>query len=121
MTVSKLTMLATAIAFLSFSNVVTAADKEPTPTQQTEIDKALSALSGVKVCEDSTQAKNSCTTHCTAAGIMPWGSEGTCSNQEIWDACRRHCNKDWIKDCSKTAKNEKNNLKGETECPKPTK
>ena len=124
MTFSKITMLATAVAFLSFNGIVIAEERDDstevyagtkrTPEEQKEIDTVLKEFKGLKACDGSKRAETICNKNCTGAGYL-WG-KGTCSHQEIWNKCAAHCRADLIKDCSETATSTKNNLKGTAKC-----
>jgi len=124
MTFSKITIVATAIAFLSLGGVANATettettkDKSNTDTQQAEIDAVLEKFGDLKRCDGSKRAENICKQYCTGEGTL-WGiwDKGNCSHQEIWDKCRKTCRSDLLTECSTTATNKKNNLKGTADC-----
>jgi len=126
MTLSKITLLGAAIVFLSLNNIAKAqetnnsdaAQKETkrTAAEQKDIDAVVGQFKDLKPCDGSERAEFICKANCTGEGYL-WGV-GTCSHQEIWSKCAAHCRPDWIKDCSETATNKKNNLKGIAQCTK---
>jgi hypothetical protein len=114
MTFSKMTMVGTAVTFLSLIGVANAEEEKTTDANQEEIQAILTKFEGLKKCDGSERAENVCKKHCTGAGTL-YGA-GNCSHQEVWEKCAATCQAGWIKPCIETATNSTNNLKGTASC-----